>query len=405
MKKFAHEKTYLYLKFYYFTRFLGDSFFYAFLYVYLSEINISAANIGIISAISPLAALFGSVLFKKITKNLNTNRTLLIIIGYLEAFVSLLFAIFGFKDFLLLAVLIGFAGMLNSPFYSLMDGYSGTYITKENKQYSSMRIMGAVAYIFGSFLGGLLANKSIAGYQISFAFSALFLALTATMTLFLPRQDVILAADTPSVDIKEKPSVYAVNAKFIIFLIFGFFIISFGTTMDNFFSVYLEDYHATSPQTYGLVVALSMIVETLAFLFLSLKKKELKNEVLAYLVIALAFLIRPFLVMVNAPTMVIYLLSSLRGVAWAYYLVFLLQYLTALLPLDKLTSSLFTVSIMTTIGRIISSLGMGELLELWDYNKTFTLLFIIMGVATLLVIVLSFIVRNKEKKIKHEEIV
>ena len=190
MKKLALNHTYEYLKVSYFIRFLGDAFFYTFLYVFLSSLGFSTVELGLISAISPFAALIGNIVFQKIAKNLEVNRILMFIFGIFELIIAHLFAIFDNQPFLFYAIIIGFASLLNGPFYALLDGYSGTYISQRNKQYSSMRIMGTISYVIGPLVGGLLVDYGGVGYSTLFYTSAVFLFFSTILTFYFPKQKV-----------------------------------------------------------------------------------------------------------------------------------------------------------------------------------------------------------------------
>ena len=69
-----------------FIRYLGDAFFYPFFALYLhTKDNVGEARIGILIALTPLIGLVANPIFSKICKNFKILKSVLGIIGILEA--------------------------------------------------------------------------------------------------------------------------------------------------------------------------------------------------------------------------------------------------------------------------------------------------------------------------------
>lgn len=392
MKKLALNHTYEYLKVSYFIRFLGDAFFYTFLYVFLSSLGFSTVELGLISAISPFAALIGNIVFQKIAKNLEVNRILMFIFGIFELIIALLFAIFDNQPFLFYAIIIGFASLLNGPFYALLDGYSGTYISQRNKQYSSMRIMGTISYVIGPLVGGLLVDYGGVGYSTLFYTSAVFLFFSTILTFYFPKQKVevnddIAPEEKHRIKISKHPDLVA-------YLLLNFFVVALSIVSDNFFGVYLTEIRGLSTGNYGYLISAAIFIETMVFVFIIFKKNMFRNPTISYIIMGLLMLTRPLVVALNLPLPWTIILSLIRGAAWGYYLVFNVKFLARIIPLKYLTQALFMASIATTLGRIISSLTIGEVLKNTDYNIVYAFIsgFMVLG------IILSVIVSEYSKK-------
>ena len=150
--------------------------------------NFTNSQIGLVSALTPLAGLLGSILFSRISKNINTNRTLMIIFNALETVVALLFAFLPGQHFLFYLIIITFTSLFNGPFYALLDGYSATYILEKGKQYSSMRIMGTLSYVIGSLVGAILMGNEHVEYTFLFYASALFFFISYCSRLHYLRE-------------------------------------------------------------------------------------------------------------------------------------------------------------------------------------------------------------------------
>lgn len=393
MRKLAQNHTYEYLKVAYFIRFLGDAFFYTFLYVFLKSLGFSTGQLGLISALAPFSALIGSIVFQKIAKNLDVNRLLMVIFGFLELIVALLFSIFNNESFVFYAIIIGLVSLLNGPFYALLDGYSGTYISARNKQYSSMRMMGTISYVIGPLAGGLLVDFAGVGYSTLFFVAAIFLFLSFIITMFFPKQNIDEVESSLPPEEKDRIKL-SKHPDLIAYLIFNFFVIALSIVSDNFFGVYITEVKGLTTAQYGYLISAAIFVETIAFIFIIFRKNMFQNSTFSYIFMGLLVLTRPLISALNPPLYVIIAFSLLRGIGWGYFLVFNVKFLARVIPLKYLTQALFMVSIASTVGRIIASLTIGELLNNLSYEIVFTI------VSTLIVlgITLSVIVSEYSKK-------
>lgn len=211
---------YRFLKILYLFRYFGDAFFYTFLYVFLASNGFNNFELGLVSAFTPLAALIGSIFFARVAKNVNINRVLMVIASFVEFSVALLFALVAPQSFIFYLVIITLISFFNVPFYTLLDGYSGTYIMQAKKQYSSMRIMGTISYVVGPLLGAILMEFNLITYATLFYMSAVFLLLTFVMTIYLPKQTINDEV------IKKEKLMLRHHPELFIYYFFGLFVIA-----------------------------------------------------------------------------------------------------------------------------------------------------------------------------------
>ncbi len=395
MKKVAYEHTYRFLKILYLFRYFGDAFFYTFLYVFLASNGFNNFELGLVSAFTPLAALIGSIFFARIAKNVNINRILMVISSFVEFGVALLFALIAPQSFIFYLVIITLISFFNVPFYTLLDGYSGTYIMQAKKQYSAMRIMGTISYVIGPLLGAILMEFNLITYATLFYMSAFFLLLTFVMTVYLPKQTI--NEDV----IKKEKLILRDHPELLIYYFFGLFIIALSIVSDNFFGVFLTEERLISDATYGYLVAATIFVELLVFIFIIYKKNMFRNPAFSYFLIGSAILMRPLAIALNLPTNVIFIFSLFRGIAWGYYIVFNVLYLARIVPLTKLTGALFIMQITVTFGRIISSLVIGKLLESFSYQNVFIGISVLVVLATTTTVILSVNLRHKKMRLSN----
>lgn len=401
MKSLALKNTYNYLKTTYFFRYMGDAFFYIFLYVFLGSMNFSNDKIGFISALTPLAGLLGSILFSRISKNINTNRILMIIFNAIETVVALLFALFPQQNFIFYLVIITFTSLFNGPFYALLDGYSATYILKRGKQYSSMRVMGAISYVIGSLIGAILMGSGSVEYSYLFYASAFFFLASFILSLALPKPEELKEEEV--VEKQGEPLKLKKYPELIIYAFFSFVLISLAMVSDNFFGIFLTGERALEKYLYGYMTSLTLFVELLVFIFIIKRKNMFKNQTFALLFIGISFLIRPLSVALNLPTTLILIFGLLRGLAWGYYVVYNVLFIGKNTPVKYLTPLLFIMQIAVTLGRIIASLIIGEALERFTYQNVFVAISSVMVLSLIILSVAAESVKKKKLKLNDQQ--
>lgn len=394
-EKTTSINTYNFLKLTYLIRYLGDAFFYVYIFVYLGGLGFNTGQIGLISALMPLAALAGNFLFKRLAVDVNKNRILMLLLTLCEFAVALLFAFHESSSFYYYLFFITFVSIFNGPFYTLLDGYSGTYILKAKKQYSSMRIMGTLSYVIAPLLSALLMARNLVTYELLFYLSAGFFMLTFIFILLLPKSEIVKSDTlTEKFKLKEYPQI-------IIYLIFLFFVAASAQVSDNFFALYLSQNRGVSDSVFGYITSGTIFIEMLVFIFIIYKKNMFKNPTFSYLFMGLTMLGRPLSIALGLPDTLLYIFALFRGLAWGYYLVFNVLYIGRTVPVSRLTGALFTASIVVTIGRILQSLLLGELLKHHSYELVFSgvSLFIVFGI--ILTITLSYLLEKKRKEARY----
>lgn len=380
---------------------MGDAFFYVFLYVFLGSMNFTNSQIGLVSALTPLAGLLGSILFSRISKNINTNRTLMIIFNALETVVALLFAFLPGQHFLFYLIIITFTSLFNGPFYALLDGYSATYILEKGKQYSSMRIMGTLSYVIGSLVGAILMGNEHVEYTFLFYASALFFFISYLLTLALPKRSDLkieekVVEKSEKVDLKKFPEL-------LVYALFSFFMVSLAMVSDNFFGIYLTGERGLSESIFGYMTSITLFFELIVFVFIIKRKNMFKNQTFSLLLIGLLMIIRPLSIALNLPTVVIIILGFFRGIAWGYYVVYNVLFIGRNTPVKYLTPLLFLMQIAVTSGRIIASLVIGEALQHFPYQNVFIALSVIMLLALISLSIGAESIKRKKTKLIDQQ--
>ena len=113
-----------------FIRYLGDSFFYPFFALYLSERNIVESKIGFILSISPLLGILCNPIFSHICKNIRITKNVLSIITIVEA-LMICFIAFS-SNFILITIFTILMAIFGACHYGLMDSLAVVYSKTNN---------------------------------------------------------------------------------------------------------------------------------------------------------------------------------------------------------------------------------------------------------------------------------
>ncbi|OQC10514.1 MAG: putative 3-phenylpropionic acid transporter [Tenericutes bacterium ADurb.Bin087] len=398
MRRVAKQRTYEYLRLTYFVRFLGDAFFYTFLYVFLASLGFGTDKLGLVAALSPFAALLGNIVFQRLAKNLEVNRILMFIFSLVEMSIAFIFFIFPKQPFIFYAIIITCVSTINEPFYSLLDGYSGTYISERNKQYSSMRVMGTLSYVIGPLVGGFLVDNTGAGFQTLFLMSSVFYIITSFLIYYLPKQKIELHIIVPPEEKKKLKIIGKLDL--IAYLIFNFFVIGVTVVTDNFFGIYLKTELGITTTQFGYIVAAAIAIEAgVMFLLAVRKNNSFRMPAFSFFFIGTFLLIRPLIIVLNLSPTLTLILSVFRGLAWGYYIVFNVRFLARVVPLKHLTKALLTGLIATTSSRIITSLIIGRTLKYYSYQQIFLCSIFVVIFGMILSMSLAEVDRRKQKKV------
>lgn len=189
--------------------------------------------------------------------------------------------------------------------------------------YGTLRVAGALGWA----VTGILTGKVIDGTQIGMVFVISFISMAgvALLTLFLPKQDVIL----PSESAGYTGSTQLLKNKQLLFLLLAVVLISTGgTAIWNFYSLYMKGNGATATLVgYGL--SLQGLCELPFFYFsarIMLRFGTRMTLILTVLVLSLRLLLYAF---VSKPEMAIPI-ELLHGISWSLFWVACVEYVSKL---------------------------------------------------------------------------
>ena len=377
------------LKVLFFIRYFGDSFFFSFLQLFLAYKGLSESNIGFINSLRPMLVLFMNPFFSFLSKDVNQNRKIMRIITIIEGI--LIAFITKFDSFVILTIFVSLISMLDSPFYSLLDGFSVSFTHENNKKYSSFRVLGSLAYVFGNVLGGLTIDYL--GYEVTFVISSLFMIITGIVLFFIKPLTKIVKKEEKQNNIKSYLEILK-NYKFYLYLIIYIGIVTVSGIGDNFISLYFLDNNLGSME-YGIIASLMIVVEVIT-MFIYSKVSNKVNDGTLYLIIGMAYALRSILIGLDLPLYVTIPASLLRGVAWGLILCIHLNHLRKLVGTSNITNAIFILVLISSIAQMILLNVAGKLIEIKGYSFVYLGLSLITILTTLFVIIYNKI--NKTTK-------
>lgn len=377
-------KDKLIIRLLYFVRYFGDSLFYSFFQLFLYSRGLSESKIGIIIALTPIMTILVNPFWNFVSKDANVNCRIMKIITVIE---GLLIIIMGNLDtFEIMAVVTAMIAIVGSPFYSLFDGYTATFAEFNQMEYSKVRRIGSLAYIFGCSLGGILI--SFIGYTAVFFISGLLFILCCVL-FFLLKPLPLCNAETRKRDYKD----VLTNKKFYLYLLFYVTTFSIATLGDNFFGVFLNKERGITDTMYGQIVSAWVIVEFVVMIILSKLPDTFKHYYL-YIMIGLIYVIRLLAVGLNLPTPILIGIAVLRGVSMGTILHIHLKHLRGIIGLENITAGILIIAVVSAIVLALGNASCGYLIESFGYQKTFMWLGMIVLVSTICYIIYGLFKRS-----------
>lgn len=341
-------------------RYFGDALFYPFFALYLKSTGLIEDSIGFILSITPIIAIIMNPIYSYFCKNLSITRNVLRIITVLEAIVII--AIGFSTDFMLISILTICLAIFGSCHYGLLDSLTAVYATDSNVNYSTIRIFGSIAYIVATSCGGLIAQAF--GYQITFISASVLFIASGVMYSFLKPLSKIENSKK-----QRNFKVILKNKSFITFIIFYLMFASVMTSVDAFFSVFLETKGISSSQ-YGFIYSYYVGFEVIVLLVLSKWFKKV-NPNLLLLIASFLFVIRMFINFSNLPVGWVIAFSGLRGISYAILLHTMFSYIIKLVGIENTTSAILIVNLGNAIIVALGNNLFGQLIAVTSYQTLY----------------------------------
>jgi PPP family 3-phenylpropionic acid transporter len=173
------------LKLFYLSFFLGSGVYFPYLGLYYHAINLSAAQIGLLASLSPVASVLLQPLWGVLSDRYHLRRQLLIVCLLCSAVLAPIVALaHAFVPLLLLILALSVA---LSPVSPLADATTLEWLRRHGGSYGAVRIYGSLSFLLTS----LAVGSFYTGTRISWLFPlyGAFLFLTFLVSFALPGQE------------------------------------------------------------------------------------------------------------------------------------------------------------------------------------------------------------------------
>ena len=367
-------------------RYLGDSFYYPFISLYLVSRNLVESHIGFILSITPLVSIFTNPIYTKICKNVKTTKNILTIITVIEALI--IFSISFTSNFYLISVLVFLLAIFGTSHYGLMDSLLTIFANKNEIPFSKIRIFGSITYVLGTTVGGYAIK--LGGYHLCFGIASILFILSGFLYYFIKPMD---SENSASCKVR-----YRDLLKYKEYLLFALFYVVFIGMMyasDYFFPVYLESRNITSSE-YGLIYSYYVTLEVIVLFVLGRTKKKLNKNLLLFFA-TIFMLTRQIINYLNAPIAIVIIASGFRGISWAIILHISYKYVIDLLGDNLGTVGIMTMSLFQALLVFILNNVDGRLIDTYKSYKPFYMLMIVLALIACFIQLLRMVLIKKHQ--------
>lgn len=290
---------------------------------YLKERGLSGIQIGMILSITPLMMFLVQPLYGMLADRLGYKKCILW--SSFFAALSYLFYLFqgSFVTYLFITVCMSF---FYNGIQPLLDSLSLRLIQKNPAfSYGTLRIAGAAGWAFTGTLVGHYVEE--VNTSVIFVFSAISMLLTFIFAFSIQDdEDRVMAADKSSKDLK---AVFR-NRDLLLMLFCVFLISAGGTTIWNFYSIYMKE-NGASASMVGYGISIQGLCELPLFYFFAriIRSFGVKTTLLIT-TFTLAFRMLLYATIKN-PYAALFI-ELLHGISWSLFWVVCVEYVNSVVP-------------------------------------------------------------------------
>ncbi len=378
-----------------FLRWLGDSFFYAFMARYPKSLPFSPVELGILTMTIPFMGIFGSLALALLGTNPTRRKIFFVILFALESGVV---AFFGFPtQFFLVFLFDMIANFCTGPEFSIIDTFIVGVTDQAKKTYGSARQFGTLAYIVGVLSGGYLITYI--SNQWTFFIGGCIMLFSSILFLFLKYDK----NDTELIETQKKPSIRGnlrdlfQNRNFVFFLLGVSLFEAMMLATDTGFSLFSVDL-GINDTLFGYAFAAAIALEFIVMMIFQRIYRPTTVKI-AIIVGAAAQVLRPILFAIPLQNPNIYLFFDiLRGVTMGLCLLAQLILLRRILSPKLLYPGYFLFALV----KFVLCAGMDFLIPVLADSAGYTPAFLILAGISLLGLILVLPISMKEKPTSPE---
>ncbi len=373
----------------YFLRYMGDSFFYPFISLFLtsglnnglkyqnlnpkiySQNGLSIEYAGYLLMLMPFVSIFINPLWSLIGRhsNLENNKKFVTVLSLIEGLLIIFISTIG-MNFTILFIVLFLIAISGQPVYLLLDSFTKVYSDNVKIDYVKIRVFGSISYVVGAILSGFILKFTQTNYLYIFAICGVLFILTSTILIFV--KPVVLG------DKKEvcKANLHELFTNKNFYAILFFFLFSYGTmnAIDTFVPNYFDTRFNFGASNYSYLLAAFVIVEVILMFILAKYHNKLNIKKLAFLMVFL--LSSRWLVLALSNNLYISIIAQLlRGISMAIYIFIFLKIVAKCVNVKNLTAAIIFISSIISLYRVLIIFIGGKQL----YNPSNYLLWFIFG--------------------------
>jgi predicted MFS family arabinose efflux permease len=351
----------------YFIRYFGDALFSPFFAMYFVAKGLSAENLGIVLAISPITTLLANPFWSYVVKDLKTSRRVLKIMTLVQGI--LVIALTRISGFELIALVVALFAFFTSPYAGVLDGFTASFTHKNHLEYGPIRIYASIGYVIALSGAGYLIVYL--GYDILFVTAGAFFLLASLLTFALRPTDQGETGVAPKTERNIKALFQNRNyLKFLLFytLMMGSFLIG-----ETFVGVYMTADRGLSIVGYGWVFCGFVFVEVLAMQYLNVHGSHF-DEKKMFLVASLLFAIRYLAYAFSLPLPLLIAFSMLRGISAGIVIYAFIKYVVLVAGLSNVTAAILFISLSCSLFSGLGNFFAGEFLARFGFAHFYLLI-------------------------------
>lgn len=324
-------------KFLYFCKQFGESYVFGFLSLYFVKYGFTNAQAGALIGIIPLVMLFSTPLIGLLDDGKKRQKTIIIIAMALTGLVTLLFTIPN-RTYLFMLVLVVIISFVRSPITPSIDSMATVTAINANHQFSEIRVMSSVGYIFAMSFGGMLADKI--GFVNVLMIGAGFFLLTSLLVAFISVPSILDASPTEKEQTQHASRKQLMkNTDFLTFVAVSILSWSVFNCLNSFESIYFN-IRFNNASMFGYIEGIRVIFEVTAMLVMTAIKRKLSVKWLLVF-FQLTVFARALVNYFDMPFWTVIVSSCFIGFGFGVALYFNVQYLTTIVRKHNIHIAIF----------------------------------------------------------------
>ena len=364
--------------------------FSPFLALYFSSINIEETKKGILLSLIPLAGIFGSLIYGKLSGNSKRNVLIIRVLVLMQLIVMM--SIGFVKNYIAVLIFTIIFAMHNNTFFSFQDGVAVKISNQENTIYANTRFFGSLGYLIGTFVGGKLID--LTNYGIVFLIAGLIYVIVELMFFFIYPEEEEVTKE--KITIKE----IFIHREFILYLLFYVFVLGTWNIGESYISLMFKNYGISTSQ-WGYIFSLEILVEMIVIFTLNhFIKRKMNYRIILFIAISLVFA-RSFVLFLDINIWVKAFLSAiLRGLYWGLFLSSHMENLKKILPNRLITKAVLILAICCNLFAFVGDFAAPYIYQ----NTSFEIMYLILSIGQLLgmgILIFATIYYHKHQKIKE----